>query len=59
MLYHPSRVRVMVWGLRVRRNEDGLKLKKEKKKRKEIFFLRFGDLGFVNFQLKIISLISF
>ena len=56
MLYHPSRVRVMVWGLRVRRNEDGLKFIKKKS---EIFILRFGDLGFVKFQIKIISLISF
>ena len=50
---------MIVWGLRVRWSEDGQKLKKEKKKRKEIFFLRFGDLGFVKFQLKIISLINF
>ena len=59
MLYHPSRVRMMVWGLRVRWSEDGLKLKKKKKKENEIFILRFGDLGFVKFQIKIISLISF
>ena len=50
---------MMVWGLRVRWSEDGLKLKKKKKKENEIFILRFGDLGFVKFQIKIISLISF